>query len=210
MCLGCGEKRIDMKDASYKWRSTEPIDSERKAFGPMISFKVQAHLCEECAEESKRLRQANTSWDLTIWLMKVFFLFLIPAILLISSTELVPSTLGIEYAYIPIVLVMSYPYVALFITFHDARMVYLARSIPASAFITINPSNLINRSMSFSFRNEQYTSGFRQQNPTLNCSYTPSLSGYIEYPKRFPKMKAVAIVLPSLIALVLILLLLVR
>ncbi|TFG28234.1 hypothetical protein EU528_11495, partial [Candidatus Thorarchaeota archaeon] len=76
VCIGCGEKRIGMKDANYRWRSTEPVGSTIQSLGPMISFKVQAQLCEECAEESKMLRKANAAWNQTIWLMKFFFFLL--------------------------------------------------------------------------------------------------------------------------------------
>ncbi|TFG26479.1 hypothetical protein EU528_14340 [Candidatus Thorarchaeota archaeon] len=207
VCVGCGEKRIRMEDASFKWRSTEPVGSERGISGPMISFKVEVQLCEECADESKILRKANTSWKLTIWLMKFFFFLLIPTILIVISTELVPSTLGVEYAIYPAGLAVIYPYIAVFVTFHDARMTYLTRSIPASAFITINPRRWREDTISFSLRNKDYALLFHQLNPTLKSSHTPSISGDIEYPKKFPKNKAIAIISPSLVAIVLILLL---
>ena len=207
VCIGCGEKRIGMKDANFKWRSSEPIGSEIRSIGPLISFKVQANLCEECAEESRLLRKAKTSWDLTIWLMKFFFLFFIPSILIIISTDLVRNITGFEYTYIPAILALSYPMFAIFVTFHDARMKYLTRSTPASAYITINPPTWGRNTISFSLKNENYTLAFRQQNPTLNIVYSPSVVGDMAYPKKFPKNKAIAIVVPTLVAIVLILLL---
>ncbi|MGY5858162.1 MAG: hypothetical protein RTU63_02235 [Candidatus Thorarchaeota archaeon] len=206
VCLGCGEKRISMKDASYKWRSTLPVGSEIRYVGTMISFKVGVHLCEECAEESRLLRKANTSWALTIWLMKFFFILLIPAIIIIISTDLDNYIPGFEYAHIIVILAIVYPYFAVFVTFHDAVMMYLTRSTQASAYITINPPTTGRNSILFAFRNENYTAVFREQNPELKASYSPSVGGYIEYPKKFPKNKAIAFVSPSLIALALFLL----
>ena len=203
VCLGCGEKRIRMNDVSFNWRSTEPIGSERGIAGPMTSFKVEVQLCEECLDESNMLRKANTSWKLTIWLMKFFFFLLIPTTLIVLSTELVPTKLGAEYAYLPAILALIYPYIAVFVTFHDVRMIYLTRSIPASAFITINPSSWRGEKISFLLRNKDYASLFHDLNPALSSMYAPSVGGDIENPKEFPKKKAFAILVPSLIAMVL-------
>jgi hypothetical protein len=136
-------------------------------------------------------------------MMKFFFILLIPTILIVFSTELVPSRLGVEYAYAPALLALIYPYIAILVTFHDARMTYLTRSIPASAFITINPRRWPGDSIRFSLRNKDYASLFHQLNPTLKSMYAPSVGGDIENPKKFPKKRAIAILIPSLIAIVL-------
>ena len=205
VCIGCGEKRIEMKDAGFKWRSTEPVGSVEVPFGTYITFKVQAHLCEDCVEESKLLRIANTSADWKIWWMKLIFFFFIPTALILVSISLIPAVPGDEYTYIPRILAMIYPFIGVTVTFHDARMVYLSYSRSASTFITIEPPGRGNDSVSFLLRNENYARLFQKQNPTLTSSHSSSVGGDTANPKEFPNKKAIAVISPTIIAIVLLL-----
>ncbi len=90
VCIGCGIEQPDMKDASYKWKSTESTSHGTKTRWTMRSMNIHAQLCDTCAVESKTLRGGKAAGDWTVWRMKLIFVLLIPTFLILLSTQMVP------------------------------------------------------------------------------------------------------------------------
>lgn len=200
VCVGCGSEKPSMKDVSFKWKSTESTMQGTKTVWRMRSMKAHVHLCDECAEESKKLRkegQASADWNM--WLMSILFVVIVPTFLIAISTILLPYEYENSITMIPIILLVFYPIFAIVATLTNTREVLRERANPASAFLKINPPST-HTDMDIQVRNENFATIFKHLNPQLDIRHNPSLGGKYSYLEKEKKKRVALRLTPTFIA----------